>query len=322
MAYDIYGHDFKGWIENPHEVEATIKTMQSPIFALAPGADELSADENKNVLLYENVRAICNADAPKGPQGIGDCVSWAYGNLTNYTQCVQMSTALRDANLLGASAAEQSEFLKSQGLPTYEEIATESIYALSRVEVGGQRNSYSDGSVGAWAAKAMTQYGVLSRPALERLGQPGKYDPKRAKTWGAKGLPDEFEPVAKLNPFKIMSMVTSFSEAAKLIANGKPVAVCSNRGFSMTRDRQGFCSPKGIWYHAMLFMAVRWDRPGLCCSQSWGQNTPSGPTDLGQPDNTFWVDEKVVDYMLSQKDSFAGSEFTHYESKDVSIWRH
>lgn len=312
--------DFKGWIDNPHEVEQVLSKLEHPLFASAPG--DMILDGNKNTLLYENVRAVIGQDAPQGPQGIGDCVSWGYGNFTNYTQCVQMSLKLRDAALLTATREEQNEFLKAEGIPIYEECATESVYAFSRVEVGGQRGSYSDGSVGAWAAKAMTNYGTLTRPALKRAGLDPNYDPKRAKTWGAKGVPDELEPEAKLHPFKIMSLVKSFKEAATLIQSGKPVVVCSNRGFTMTRDKQGFCAPRGTWHHCMIFVGVRFDRPGLCCSQSWGKNTPKGPLDLGQPDNTFWVDENVVDYMLRQNDSFTGSEYSQYMNQDVSIWHH
>jgi hypothetical protein len=322
MNYDIYNHDFKGWIENPHEVNATLATMPAPLFVNAPGASELKIKGNDPVLLYKNVRAVIGTDAPKGPQGIGDCVSWGFGGMTNYFQCVQISIALRDEGLFGSPQEEQNEFLKSIGISTYEEIATESIYALSRVEVGGQRGSYSDGSVGAWAAKALTDYGLLSRPELSRLGLSPDYNPKRAKDWGAKGLPDNLEPTAKKHPYKIMSSVRSFNDLAKLIENGKPTAICSNRGFSMIRDRQGFCSQKGTWYHCMFAVAVRYDRPGALLAQSWGPNTPSGPTDLEQPDNTFWVDEKVLDGMLRQGDSFSGDEFEAYQSRDPSIWYH
>jgi hypothetical protein len=322
MAYDIYGHDFKGWIENQPEVEATLKTMPAPLFATAPGANDLVLKGNNPVLLYDHVRAVTGGDAPKGPQGIGDCVSWGFGNMANYFQCVNIAMALQSVGLLGSAKPEQDEYLVSQGIAVYEEAATESIYALSRVEVGGQRGSYSDGSVGAWAAKALVNWGLLSRPGLARQNLPSKYDPKRAKEWGAKGLPDNLEPVARQNPFKIMSSVRSFAEAAKLIESGKPVAVCSNRGFTMERDRQGFCQPRGTWYHCMVFVAVRYDRPGLCISQSWGGNTPSGPVDLNQPDNTFWADERVCDYMLGQGDSFGGDQLEMFESKDVSIWHH
>ena len=70
----------------------------------------------------------------------------------------------------------------------------------------------------------------------------------------------------------------SFAEAAAAIRNGYPVAVCSGQGFTMTRDRDGFCLPRGSWGHCMCFIGVAVGRrPGLCCLQSWGPNTPDGP---------------------------------------------
>ncbi len=71
----------------------------------------------------------------------------------------------------------------------------------------------------------------------------------------------------------------------------------------------------------MKFIAYRGgNRPGLLCVQSWGPNTPDGPTDLDQPDNSFWVDMDVADGMLSQGDSFTMSQFAGYPDQDVVNW--
>jgi len=319
---------FFGWVQNPAEVERVMKGLAVPLF----GAAAPSLDENKDVYLWETVRKVLNQDAPKGPQKIGDCVSWGWSNLVNYVQCVEIYKQLHSKNLLQLPDKDlfQGTLLDYNNLvddrqailEEYQETATEVIYALSRVEVGGQRGSYSDGSVGAWAAEAVTKWGTLSRKYLESKGLGGAYDPNRAKKWGAQGLPDNLEPDAKQHLIKTVSQVKSFREAAAAIQNGYPVAVCSNQGFTMTRDGQGFCRPQGTWAHCMLFVGVRWDRPGLCCSQSWGPNTPDGPRDKDQPDNTFWVDDKTCDRMLSQDDSFTGSQFDGYPAQDLIHWDH
>lgn len=313
-----------GWVENKDEVARCMATMHMPELK---GAGPV-LDEKKEVFLYKTVREILGKDAPKGPQGIGDCVSWGWGNHANYTQAIQISLQLKKENLLFLPPRDETpnfDDLQSKRtaiIEEYQEVATEATYALSRVEVGGQRGSYSDGSVGAWAAKAATDYGYLSRKYLEKKGLGGAYDKRRAKEWGAKGLPDDLEPEAKLHPFKTTTLTRSFAEAAALIQNGYGVVVCSNRGFSMTRDNQGFCRPSGVWYHCMYLMAVRWDRPGLCCSQSWGAMVPDGPLDKDQPDNSFWIDASVIDYMLRQEDSFTASSFTGYPAQDIVDWKH
>lgn len=288
-----------GWVNKPEEV-AKFLPQCVPLKGI-------SLDANKDTFLYNVFKDIVGQHAPKGPQGIGDCVSWGWSNLVNYLQAIQAALALKNGTLK----------------PDYHEIATEATYAFSRVEVGGQKGSYSDGSVGAWAAEAAKRFGYLSRDFLKSKGLSPDYDKNRAKKWGAEGVPDNLEPEGQSHMLKAVTLVRSFDEAATFIQNGAPVAVCSNQGFTMTRDSQGYCSPSGQWNHCMLFMAVRFgNRPGLCTSQSWGAMTPDGPVVLDQPDNSFWADAKVVDRMLSQGDSFAGSLFDEYLPADFTDWKH
>jgi hypothetical protein len=279
-----------GWIDNPPAVEQVLSMLPQPLFQDSGAELIRDVQDDKPVLLYKFVR-LCNngKDAPAGPQKIGDCVSFGWAALVNYIEATQIA--------LGQNAA-------------FEEICTEAMYALARVEVGGQKGSYQDGAVGAWAAKAVVDFGTISRVQKLPDGTSlGAYDPKRAKDWGARGLPDNLEPTAKTRTVKTVSMVKSFDEAKAAIINGYGIAVCSNRGFTMTRDKQGFCKPSGVWNHCMFFCGYRPDRPGLCCAQSWGPETPSGPLDLEQPANTFWVDAEVADGMLRQRDSFTGSQY-------------
>ena len=301
-----------GWVNNPEEVQRQLTQLPKPLFGNSLQPKTNDAD----TLLYKIVRSVINQDAPKGPQGIGDCVSWATANFVNYLQCVAIDQALKTVD-------PDDELAKNNIILAYEEIATEVIYALSRVEVGGQRGSYSDGSTGIWALRAVNLWGNLSRKHLERKGLSGAYDSRRAKEWGAKGLPDNLEPDAKTKLVKTVSLVKSYKEAVAAIDNGYPVVVCSDQGFTMTRDSDGFCRPKGTWYHAMLFMATRKGRrPGLGCLQSWGGMVPDGPLALDQPDNSFFVDAEICERMLRQGDSFTGSQFDGYPAQDIVTWRH
>jgi hypothetical protein len=357
-----------GWLMNPHAVETTMATLPKPMFGSDSDGLGLmrSLDETKEMLLYDPFRKIVGKDAPKGPQGIGDCVSWGWSCFEDYLQIAQMldkiaqvnpalaqmllfeaqeswSNELKDtidglrngtlkAKSEAAVARADDDFLAASqilaeandniGRFEYQEIATESIYALSRVEVGGQHGSYSDGSVGAWAAKAVSTYGSMSRKALELAGLSPTYDARRAKDWGAKGLPDNLEPIAKTHTCKVVSMVKSFKEAAAAIQNLQPVPVCSDQGFSMTRDSQGFCRAQGTWYHCMCIVGVRFDRPGGLIAQSWGPNTPNGSVYKDQPDNCFWADANVIDRMLSGEDSFTGNNMDNYVRRDYVDWSH
>lgn len=290
-----------GWVHRPDEVKRILATLPYPRFADAALMSS-PFGENRDTFLWEFSRKVYGKDLPSGPQKIGDCVSWGWTGCRNLVACMQIANGALEA---------------------FEEGCTEATYALSRVQVGGQKGSYEDGSVGAWAAKAATDYGTLSRMDLKRSNLPPDYDGDRAKKWGASGLPDNLLPLAKNHLIKTVSLVKTFEEAAEAIMRGYPVAVCSQQGFTMTRDSDGFCTPQGTWAHCMHFIAVRFDKPALCCAQSWGPNTPDGPTALDQPTNTFWVEANVCDRMLGMGDSFTMSQFVGYPAQDVVInWHH
>lgn len=301
-----------GWINNPGEAARVTSQLKGKSLTC-----DMPLDTSKTTVLTDFVKAA-GATLPQGPQLIGDCVSWGWGNLTNILQCMEIMSIVKKESaqefqdlMTGITTAETSQVMQDLKLQ-YKEIATESIYAYSRVTIGQQHGSMDDGSVGAWAAKAMEQCGVLNRELV------GAYSGDRAKQWGANGVPSQFDAIAHRNIIKVTTPVTNFTDAARFIQAGTPVAVCSNRGFTMSRDNQGFCKPSGTWNHCMLFMGCRFDRPGALCMQSWGKNTPNGPVVLAQPDNTFWVDENTVDYMLGQQDSFTGNYFEGYA--DTFSW--
>jgi hypothetical protein len=277
-----------------------VKSIGAPdhIPTFAAAAPQLKGDGDGRVtLLYEAARTVMGRDLDPGPQKIGDCVSWGWGGSGDLVACVQA--------ILGET--EYSWEHRN---------ATEAIYALSRVEVGGQRGSYSDGSTGEWAAAAVSRYGTLSRKEL------GAYDPRRAKEWGARGLPDELEPKAREHLIKTVTLVTTFEEACDAIANGYPIPICSNVGFqtgsgaATRRDQYGFSRSRGRWSHCMKFIAARQDsRPGLLCMQSWGDDGsaegPKGEFDI--PNASWWVYPEDCNKILRQRDSYVVSNYIGYK---------
>src|SRR5437763_1529398 len=73
----------------------------------------------------------------------------------------------------------------------YRDLAQEVIYGGSRVEVGGGRLR-GDGSVGAWAAKFVHDYGVVPRGVHGRYDL-SRYDERRCREYGARGVPGDLE---------------------------------------------------------------------------------------------------------------------------------
>lgn len=283
-----------GWSPNPAAVDQFVATLRRPVFRV--GAVSARDTGAGRVVLLHRATETAFGRFPVRQQTIGDCVSQAWALAVDVLAAVEI--------VIGGEA-------ETVGAVT----ATEPIYALSRVEVGGGRLD-GDGAVGAWAARAVQEFGTLRR---EKFGafDLRKYSGRRAREWGkpGRGLPDRLEPVAREHRVRSVSLVTSYEEARDAIANGYPVPVCSRQGFRERRDGDGFARPRGTWAHAMLFCGVDDDfrRPGLLCVNSWGRSWISGPIRHGQPDGSFWVDAEVADKMLRREpDSFSVSGFEGY----------
>lgn len=195
------------------------------------------------------------------------------------------------------------------------EIASEVLYAGSRVEANGGRCPIpgQDGSLGEWLAVWLSKGGALKRKAYENHDLT-KYDTRRAKKWGDEGVPDELEPLARENVISSV-LVRTAADAEKALRQGYPIFVCSNQGFGSLsgkskRDAEGFLRPQGQWSHCMAIIGYREDRPGFLILNSWGEDWIEGP--LGKhgdiPLGSFWAETAVVHRMLMQGDSYAVSD--------------
>lgn len=162
---------------------------------------------------------------------VGSCVSHGTGRAYQDVLLAQIATG----------AAEQ--------WPGYE-VCREAIYGGSRVEVGGGRLGRGDGSVGAWAADYMTKWGggLLYKKYAE-VDLSGGYNETRCRDWGYKGVPDNLEPIAKANPVKEATLVTTLAGLTAAIRALKFVSICGSKGRTMKRRAGGYCPVEGQWAH-------------------------------------------------------------------------
>lgn len=289
----------------PNRVESDQFIQSLPHRDIRAAAPELFDDHQARgppVLLYRALYAV-QPGWTVGRQGIGDCVSWGFAHGADILLAVDFK--------LGRSGEWHSA-------------ATEAIYGGSRVEARGKTFAgYSDGSYGAAAAKWLRDWGIVYRQKYDTIDL-SVYSAKLAKEWGAYGAGGKddggrLDAIAKSHPIRTIALVTSFVDAAAAIENGFPIPVCSDQGFSETRDSDGFAKPSGSWAHCMVFVGVRYEpRPGLLCLNSWGPNWirgPPWPEDM--PAGSFWVDAKVVDRMLGQRDSFALSNYEGFPRRPL-----
>lgn len=295
-----------GWVPNRAEQEKFIEINN---FVWEDDVPHLygSAQEVKDAFCWEAEEAILGKLLPAHAQKIGSCVSHGWGR------------GAQDLMLCEIFFGKESESWPGQ-------VATEPIYAGSRVEIGRGRVGNGDGSLGSWAADWVSKYGIIIR------GKYGQWDlsvndETIAKRWGAPGagVPDELEPVAKEHPIKTVALVTTAQGAADALANYYPVPVCSNQGFSMTRDANGICRAEGSWAHCMEFRGVCTLKGGkriLIIQQSWGES-PTGPNvlklesgkEVTMPQGCFGCEMEVADKMLKGRDSYAISGFVGFKKR-------
>lgn len=287
-----------GWVRDADAVQAVLTADEVPDFADTPAGKAALGDED--VFLYRAVRAVNNRGPPWYPninQGsVGYCVGAGFKHAVDVCQAVQ---------ILSGRPAE------------WKPVSAEVIYGGSRVEVGGGRIR-GDGSVGAWAAKWVSAYGVVP---MERVGSLdlSANSPAAARRLGSTGIPADVEAAARLHPVKGTALVRSWADVKRAIQQGYPVAVCSDQGFAMQRDRDGFAAARGTWNHCMMFCAVRsGPREGVFVLNSWGDRAHAGgawPDDM--PAAGFWAAAAVADRMVRQGDSFALSDMAGFPSRKL-----
>lgn len=284
----VEGKHATGWVQDDAAVKAVADVLPFRVFGDTPAGRADDPLPNQ-VYLWDAYRKMFARPPPaKNQNPVGSCVSFGTNNAIERTMAVDI-----------AIAGKAFEF---------KHIVEEVTYAGSRVEIGGGRIR-GDGSVGAWAAKFVQQYGVVAREVH------GKYDlreysPTRCREWGRAGVPADLEPLAREHPVQEITLVRNWAEAKRALANGYGIAICSGQGFRMQRDSRGVCKPSGSWSHCMALDGYHVDGGAEFghIENSWGESAHTGPVGWGNPSTAgFWAESKVIDRMLRAGDSWAFS---------------
>lgn len=290
----------EGWVDDPAAVGQVMEDLPFPVFSdiWQPLKD---SGKGKCVLLYEYIREASDGNWPNRRQTIGDCVSQGAAYAVDAVKAVDI-------------------VLKGDFEEWVARTATEDIYAGSRVQIGNGRIG-GDGSIGAWAARYVSEYGALPRQKYGNIDLT-TYSGSKARSWGRRGagVPRDLIPIAKQHPIQTVSQVKTYEEVRDLIANGYAVTIASNQGFSSKRDSEGFAAPRGSWAHQMSILAVddEYKRPGVLVQNSWGRWN-SGPKRHDQPDGSFWVDaDEIQRRVLSRGDSWAFSGYEGFKPKSLN----
>lgn len=284
QLYDNYRSGYSGCIFEPHIFEHLLESSKYGYFSDASkyvkntGRGKLSAPY-KSVLRFD-----------KNPynerQVTGDCVSHSTRNAVDVTRAVEIDIQGDRENWIAKGA-------------------TEAIY--------GARGHSGQGMSCARAAEFVSQHGgVLVRKNYKGIVDLTKYQGMLGAGWGGRGLPDPVIDLANDHQIKTVSLIRTIEEARDALANGYGLSVCSNYGFSDTRDKKGFARVSGSWAHAMAWIACddTNGEPAFLVQNSWGKWNSGGHPDWGPiPDGSFLIKADVAAGMLKQNAAYAFSNF-------------
>jgi len=161
------------------------------------------------------------------------------------------------------------------------ELVVAYIYAGSRVQIGGGRIS-GDGSIGAWAAKFASLYGILARREYDRydLSKPRE---DLAVNWGApgRGVPSELLEIGKQIDVRAYRCTTQ-DDIVDAAWAGFGLAFCGNRTYG-SKNKHGISRLSQSANHCTEAVGACIGTSGgilIGGQQSWGQNSPSGTNTL------------------------------------------
>lgn len=282
--YDNYRQGFSGCI---WQQEVFDHLMENSKYALFGDASKKIKSSGKGKLStpYKSVLKF-DKNPYNERQTTGDCVSHGTRNACDISRAVEIDVE------------GEKESWVARG-------ATEPIY--------GSRGWSGQGMSCARAAEFVSQIGgILVRQDYKGVVDLSRYNGNLGAGWGGRGLPDSVMDLANDHQIKTVSLVKTVDEARDALANGYGLAVCSNYGFSSTRDKKGYAKTSGSWAHCMAWIACD-DTGGdtsFLVQNSWGKWNDGGHPEWGPiPDGSFLIHSDVAAGMLAQNGAYAFSNF-------------
>lgn len=279
-----------------HEEHAAVVAQGMPRFAIFGAVQD---NAKKNVRLWDAVLKIRGSHLPNVPQQIGDCVSHGSANAENFLQYQQIDEG------------HASEF--HEAYPPYN-------YGASRVTIGKKYGSHfsGDGSVGAYAAEAARDCGVL---AADHPQCP-PYSGSIAKQWGRSGPPKWADEAASPNRVQTIAQMETSDDVRDAVCNRYPVVICSSFGTATIRPQDGRMVAKhdASWPHCMCIIAYDGSgkQPYWYVLNSWGPQAHPDPMQ-GEPPGGFWIDKRSLDYIVKTGDCWAYSAFEGFPAEELDL---
>lgn len=304
-----------GWVKDDEAVNEVLNDWVSkgmePMFRDAAPKLMTGVDDTPVLFWLAEEKVLSQQLATWNQNPVGSCVGFG------------STRAAQDLALWEIAAGEAESWPGSQFAP-------EVTYGGSRVEIGGGRIR-GDGSIGAWAAKWLMDYGIVVRGKYGSLDITS-YNADTCRKLGRDGIPSDVESIAKVHPVRAAAMVTTKSEVWAAIGGGKTVFICSDQGFSMSLGSDGFCNTEGEWAHCMgvrgRFLHPRRGK-SYVIGNSWANYLRDSGTDVDYiaedgttkkfrlPAGCFCTTEDVMAHIVAQRDSFALAGFSGWAKTTI-----
>jgi hypothetical protein len=318
LVYDLIGVDAEnlGWV--PYDLRSdTSKLAHNLAVEAMPKFNIVGAvgAEPDKVFLWDPIRKLLNGhDVPLMYQATGSCVANGAETVVNNLQALDIAIR-NDAEV-------------------YVPLFLGYHYGRGRFHSG--INGRGEGSTGSGQAEAIREDGVVAYN-VDGLPQP-KITPidggnGEIWTWGAgvemtwsdgKRIQDTWIQLGRKRLCKTTSPIRNSEDAKASIANYYPITIASDWGGMMQPPvTEGVLLNRRVttWNHQMCILAY-WKHPKLGLI-FWIQNSwadAHGRCPSGAPAGGFWVKAKDVDYICSQGDSFAFSQWDGFPAQDLSYF--
>lgn len=292
-----------GWEPLPDEVEA-IASLQ-PVGSFEDSEAFAATDPLPDYVNHDDaaVKALGHILPTRNQGNAGTCVSFGTTAAVEYTMLVAI--------------ARNKPFL-------FVDTATEPVYGGSRVEVGKGRLGRGDGSIGAWAAQFVKQWGICARQNYPAVGiDLSTYSIQISRDWGNRGVPDAFEPILKQHPVAAITQVKSTEALKRALANGYGVAESSGYLLRSKRNAQGIIEAYRGGGHCMCISGyiVIGGSTYFHIRNSWGDQAHTGPTHDKFPTKAGGlVHQAQVQAMLDAGDTWALSDVAGFPARNLVDW--
>lgn len=224
-----------GWIDDPEAVAASCERMGTQAYLATARPSIAGAWKRQNRFGFTGTFLWHGEE-----ELIGRQPSFHQTGPT----CVSMGTIRAIQDSYYTALVWRSEIASAK------QLCTEMTYGGSRNEVGRGRLGKDGGSIGAWGAEWVHDYGLVPR------GVYGKYDLRKlrddlAVDWGRPGVgvPAELEALGKSHLVGSCHRCMTVEEIADAVASGYAVAYCSNLIWSDTRNAKGICEVESSGGH-------------------------------------------------------------------------